>query len=147
MIRSPEPSSLLRRSLQANAWFSGVSGLLFLLATQPIATFLGLENLWMIRVLGPGLLFYALWLGFISRRSTLDFREVWSAIALDGSWVISSAILLVGELLPLTRSGMWAIGIVADMVACLAVLQMYALFKFRSALSLGPSTTTAHHCQ
>ncbi|ALA56880.1 hypothetical protein [Nitrospira moscoviensis] len=146
MITSTDPASLLRHSLRANAWFSGLSGLLFLLAAHPVATFLGLDAPWMVRALGPGLLVYALWLGFISRRSTPDCREVWSAIALDGVWVIGSALLLLGELLPLSTSGLWAIGIVADIVACFAVLQIYALFTFKSAVALYPSTAEVHHC-
>jgi hypothetical protein len=147
MIIGTDPASLLRLSLRANAWFSGLSGLLYLLAADPITEFLGLNMPpWMVRTLGPGLLVYAIWLGLISRRSTLDSREVWSAIVLDATWVIGSAILLLGEFLPFTRSGLWAVVIVADIVACFTILQMYALFRYRSASALYPRTTIVHQC-
>lgn len=54
-----DPSTLLRRALRANAWFSILSGLAFLIGADPIATFIDLDVPWMIRALGPGLLIYA----------------------------------------------------------------------------------------
>ena len=143
MMPLNEPSILLRRSLQANAWFSGISGCGVLIGAESIGTFLGLDTPWVIRTIGSGLLFYALWLGLIGGRSTLDCREVWTAVALDGAWVVGSASLLLWDVLPLTPSGKWALGIVGDIVAFFAVLQTYALLTFTSAMALYSSTATA----
>lgn len=147
MIAGPQPASLLRYSLRANACFSFLSGLAFLFAATPITVSLGLDTPWMVQTLGPGLLLYAFWLGLISRRSLLNDREVWSAITLDGAWVIGSAILLLGGFLPFTKSGLWAVCILADIVAGFAVLQMYALFRYKSALALHPLTGKARYCR
>jgi len=128
-----DPSLLLRRSLQGNAWFSGLSGLLFLFAAKPLASVLGLGAPWIIRTLGLGLLLYALWLLVTARRPSLDRREVWGAIGLDTAWVLGSALLLIANPIPLTLPGKWAVGIVADMVAMFALLQFYGLYRYQVA--------------
>jgi len=147
MRATHDPSIFLRYSLRANAWFSGLSGLVFLFAAEPLATFLGLDTPWIIRLLGLGLLGYAFWLHLIVSRPTLDCREVWSAIALDGAWVISSAVLLISDLLPLTIAGRWAMGITTDLVALFAVLQMVGLFKYEAALALFHPAGAEKRCQ
>ncbi len=131
-----DPSILLIRSLQANAWFSGLSGLLFLVAGGPIASFLGIEVPWVISSLGLGLIVYAFWLVTIARRPTPDRREVWSAIGLDAAWVLGSALLLITAPTLLTLAGKWAVGIVADLVAVFAVLQFYGLIRLQRASSV-----------
>lgn len=124
-----DPARLLRAALRGNALFSGLSGILFLAAAQPIASFLGMEMPWVIRALGAGLLIYAIWLLECARRSVLDRREAWAAIALDSAWVVGSALLLIADPLSLTLSGKWAVGIVADLVATFALLQFYGLYQ------------------
>ena len=127
------PFTLLRRSLQGNAWFSSLSGLLFIVASEPIASFLGIAVPWVISLLGLGLILYAVWLLMIARRPRLDQREVWIAIGLDAAWVLSSALLLIADLASLTLAGKWAVGIVADLVAIFAVLQCYGLTRLQQA--------------
>jgi len=142
-----DPARWLRRSLQGNAWFSGLSGLLFLVAGRPIASGLGIEAPWVIRTLGLGLLLYALWLLLCARRPVPDRREVWAAIALDTVWVLGSALLLIANPIPLTLAGKWAVGIVADLVATFAALQMYGLFKYEAASAPFPQGATSKHCR
>ncbi len=119
----------LRTSLRGNALFSGLSGMLFLVAAQPIAMFLGIGQTWMLRAIGPGLILYAFWLVMIARRPTPDRREVWAAIGLDTAWVIGSAVWLIAGPIPLTLAGKWTVGIVADIVATFALLQFYGLCR------------------
>jgi len=141
-----DPSLLLRRSLQGNAWFSGLSGLLFLVAGRPIASFLGIEAPWVIRTLGLGLLLYALWLLLCAYRPVPDRREIWAAIGLDTVWVIGSALLLIAGPIPLTLAGKWAVGIVADLVATFAALQMYGLFKYEAMFGSFHPATVKRRC-
>lgn len=124
-----DSSTLLRHSLQGNAVFSCLSGVLFLVAAGPIASFLGMEVPWLIRMLGLSLSLYAVWLLIIARRPTLDRREVWIVIGLDATWVLGSALLLIADLAPLTLAGKWTVGIVADLVAAFALLQFYGLTR------------------
>ncbi len=128
-----DPSRWLRISLRSNAVFSGLSGLVLLIAAGPIAEFLGVETPWIIRGLGPGLLVFAVWLSVVASRPSPDRREVWSAIALDGAWVFGSALLLIADSIPLTLAGKWAVGIVADLVAAFALLQFYGLTRLQQA--------------
>lgn len=121
------PARWLRRSLQSNAWFSGLSGLLFLVGASPIALFLGITESWILRTLGLGLILYAIWLMRAALRPTPDRREAWVAIGLDAAWVLSSALLLIAPPIPLTLRGKWAVGIVADVVAMFALLQLYGI--------------------
>jgi hypothetical protein len=117
----------LRMALRGNAMFSGFSGLLFLVAGQPVADVLGFDMPWPIRIVGIGLVVFALWLLVAARRPIVDRREVWTAIWLDVAWVAGSALLLITNPLPLTTQGQWAVGIVADIVGCFALLQWYGL--------------------
>ncbi|MEW6543100.1 MAG: hypothetical protein AB1411_05765 [Nitrospirota bacterium] len=132
MTLLPSPTTLLRLALRCNAWFSGLSGLLFLLAARPIAALLGIETPWIVTTLGLGLLLYALWLALTVRRPAPDRREVLVAIGLDAAWVLGSALLLIAAPIPLTQAGKWAVGIAADIVATFAVLQAYGLLKFEA---------------
>ncbi|MEW6248684.1 MAG: hypothetical protein AB1555_18520 [Nitrospirota bacterium] len=138
-----DPARWLRMSLRSNAAFSGMSGLVLLIAAGPIAAFLGVEAPWIIRGLGPGLLVFAVWLSVVASRPSPDRREVWSAIGLDGAWVIGSAALLLWDLWPLTAPGKWAVGITADLVATFAVLQMVGLFKYEAAHAMFPPVETS----
>lgn len=121
------PTRLLRWSLQGNAWFSGLSGLLFLRGAESIAMFLGISAFWIIRALGLGLILYALWLLMTVRRPTLNRREVMTTIGLDTAWVFCSALRLIANPLSLSIAGKWAVVIVADIVAIFAALQFYGL--------------------
>jgi hypothetical protein len=46
---------------------------------------------------------------------------------LDALWVSGSVIILFTDLVPLTTVGYWAVAIVADIVAVLAILQYIGL--------------------
>ena len=127
MMATPERARLLRLTLQANAWFSGLSGLLFVFAAMPISSFLGVGPPWTLAALGVGLVFYALWLVACVLGGPIESRCVRIAIALDAAWVIGSGVILATNVLPLTLPGKWAVGIVADLVATFAALQFYGL--------------------
>jgi len=62
----------------------------------------------------------------VSRNSRAS-RLALAFVAMDGLWVVGSAILLAGGWVPLTAAGRWAILIVAAIVALFAVLQYYGL--------------------
>jgi hypothetical protein len=113
---------LLRRTLRANAIFSGGSGLFLLLAAQPVAGFLGWPEAPALRILGLVLMLYGVELAFISRLAPIDRRLAWAAVVLDVLWVLGSVLLLLSNQ-PFTAAGKWAVVLVADVVALFAVLQ------------------------
>ena len=127
MMAAPERARLLRLTLQANAWFSGLSGLLFVFAVVPIASFLGVGPPWTLAALGVGLVFYRLWLVACVQGAVIHRGCVRRVIGLDAAWVIGSGVILAENVLPLTLPGKWAVGIVADIVATFVLFQLYGL--------------------
>jgi hypothetical protein len=118
---------LLRRTLQANGFFSGLSGILLIADAGPLASFLGLASALPLVVIGAVLLLHAAILLVKANREPVDPRLAWYAIIGDVAWVIGSVEILVTGWLPLTPAGWWAVAIVADIVAVFAILQFYEL--------------------
>jgi hypothetical protein len=122
---------LLRRAMQANGGFSGISGLVSLLAANGLAAFTGIPEATVFRVLGVLLLLYAVDLFWITSREKIHPGFGITAVILDIAWVISSAILLTSNLVPLTTAGKWTILLLAEVVSIFALVQGYAIWKIR----------------
>ncbi len=123
-ISQPTKANMLRRTLQTDATFSGLSGLLFILGAKPLVSFLGVGMPLILAVIGVNLLFYALILLYTASRENIDPRQVWVLIGLDMAWVLGSALIWLTGWPSFTTGGMWAMVIVADVVL------LFALFKF-----------------
>jgi hypothetical protein len=122
---------LLRRAMRANAGFSGISGLVSLLGATVLATFTGIPLVTVFRVLGVVLILYALDLFWITSREKINVGFGITAVILDIAWVIASAILLLGDFIPLTIAGKWVILLLAEVVSIFAFVQGYAVWKIR----------------
>lgn len=122
---------LLRLALGGNAAFSTLSAVIFLVASQPIASFLGLLPGKQVVVLGIQLGVFAAWLAWLSTRPAIPRWQVWLIIALDALWVAGSFQLVLASPPGLTVGGKWAIGMVADVVALLALLQFLGLRRLK----------------
>lgn len=120
-------STLLRRTLQANGIFSGLSGIAFIADAGPLASFLGLTSALPLLVIGAVLLLHAAILLVKANQEPIDPRLAWYAIIGDVAWVIASVEILLTGWLPLTTAGWWAVAIVADIVAVFAIVQFYGL--------------------
>jgi hypothetical protein len=127
----PDASLFLRRSLMANAVFSGFSGLVFVLAAGPIARSIGLDDPITLVVVGASLLLYGLGLAHNARRPVVNLIETRVAIALDGLWVVGSAVLVLAGLLNAT--GNWGAVILADFVLAFAICQFIGLRRVERA--------------
>lgn len=114
---------LLRSAMRANAIFSGVSGVVALLFSSPLAALTGIQPPVVFMVLGVTLIGYALVLFWVTSRPELDMRAGWTAVMLDVVWVVGSLVLLLGNLLALTTAGKWIIAILADVVLVFAIVQ------------------------
>src|SRR5215471_5906805 len=106
-------SRLLRRTLQGNAIFCGVSGAAFIVGAGPITTFLGLSNPIILLVLGIILLLTALSLFLAAAPRSIDYRTGLFYAIIDSAWVVGSVILLLSSWIPFTIEGKWAVGIVS----------------------------------
>lgn len=120
-------ANLLRRALQANGIFSGLSGVVFTLAPGPIAAFLGLNAPLILMGLGVMLILYAVSLLWAANQKPINRRLAIIAIDLDVAWVVTSYIILFTNWLPLTNPGWWAVATVADIVAIFAIVQYVGL--------------------
>lgn len=125
-VQSADQSRFLRRALQADAIFSGLSGALALVDAAPIAALLGFATPAATRVvmaIGVGLLLWAALAFWISTRPQPSRGLVFTIIEGNLLWVLATIILLVSGWLPFSTTGNWAIAIVADVVGLLALLQ------------------------
>lgn len=118
-------SSAIRSILYGNAVFSGISGLLFIFASQPIARFLGVDTPLAFLLLGIGLVGYAALLYINASRTEISRSFVLFAVVADSVWVLLSIILLLTDWVPFSMAGKWAVGIVAVIVDVFATLQFF----------------------
>lgn len=122
----------LQRALLGNTTFSGISGLVMVLAAGALSQFLGLGNPLILVIVGAILLLYMPILVWLSNQSPVPAHFAWEVIALDVVWVIGSLVLIFTDLVPLTSSGKWAITLTADIVFVFGVLQYVGLRRQQS---------------
>jgi hypothetical protein len=122
---------LLRRAMRANGGFSGISGLVCLLAADALVSFTGIPETFVFRILGVILLIFAADLFWVTSREKVNIWFGITAVILDIAWVIGSVILLMSNFLPLTIAGKWSILLLAEAVSIFALVQGYAVWKIR----------------
>lgn len=129
-------SRLLRRALLANATFSTLTGGAALLASAPIAGWMGLADPRWLVALGPGLLVFAASLVFTATRPEVDERQALMFSLGDMGWVLGSAALLV--LLPdaFNTMGTMLVVDVALVVGLLGAAQLLGLSRLRAGRQL-----------
>ena len=120
-------TTLLVRALAANAGFSGLSGLVLVAAADPVAAWIGIEEVGWLRAVGVGLLLFAAGLVRLVRDEGRSRTGVLSVIAADAGWVVGSAVLLLAFPGLLSPAGEWAVAAVAVVVAGLACAQFLGL--------------------
>lgn len=125
---------LLRRAFIANWLFSIGSGILFVLAAAPIATFMGVGQPLVITLLGFGIILFGAVVLRESRRSTLSASTGYTIFALDALWVVGSIVLLVTDAFSLTTGARWAILIISDIVLVLAILEFLGARQISASL-------------
>lgn len=134
MNKSTRSTTILRRALTANAVFSGICGVLCVLASASIAQLMGIAQA-EIFFLGVNLeVFSALLIVLATRK---DFSHGWiralvmAVIAMDVLWVAGSAVLLLAPAAILTTAGRWIVFAVAVVVADVAFFQTRGFLGLR----------------
>jgi hypothetical protein len=122
-LPAADRSTLLRRTLRTNAVFTLLTGVLLTIDAGPIAAFIGLPAPWVLVAVGVLCLGYAALLFLAARRTPIVRGHGLAFVVADAAWVVASAVVLLGGLAPLTTAGVWAVLIVADIVAVFAALQ------------------------
>ena len=119
-------SPLLRRALQADALASGAVGLLLALAAGPLEELLGLPRALLLGA-GIGMLPFALVLGWMVNRATVQRGWIWAVLTINVVWVVDSLSLLAfGWVEPTLLGKVFVIG-QAVAVCVLAELEFFGL--------------------
>jgi hypothetical protein len=126
-----DKNSMLHVAMRSNAVFCDISGLVMIIFSKPLATFLGVTNPAILVGIGIALFAWALMLFWGSTQTQVPKWLAWLAIDGDLGWVIGSAIILVLPALTFSSPGKWTIAIIADIVLVFAIWQFYALRKIK----------------
>ena len=119
-------SPLLRRALQADARASGAMGMLLALAAGPLEELLGLPRALLLGA-GIGLLPFALALGWLANRATVQRGWIWAVLAINAVWTVDSlSLLALGWVEPTLLGKVFVIS-QAVAVAVLAELEFFGL--------------------
>ncbi len=139
MSNHPE-ASVLRRALQANFAFSGLSAVILLIWADEISDLFGLEMQWPFIGIGISLLFFAGMLCLIFSRPAINPTLAAVVILLDLLWIAGSLVLLLAAPNAISGTGRQLVVIVASIVALFALLQFYGLRRLKAAAArAGPA--------
>ena len=125
-------STFLRRSLQGNALFSLIFGLLFVAASGTMAGFLGpnIPSI-IVRLVGLGLLPFGYMVYRMAGQVDSAPQQARTITIMDISWVIGSFLLLWLGWSLFSVAGRWFIGLQAEAVATFALLQIIGLRRLK----------------
>ncbi|MEO0725783.1 MAG: hypothetical protein AAFZ63_14675 [Bacteroidota bacterium] len=113
----------LRRAILANAAFSTFCGLALTAVPAWIAQHMGISTPLILRLIGIGLLIFVVSLVYTATRPEISRQQVQVIIAQDLLWVMGSIVLLIIRPFGLSTVGLWAVDVVAIMVAVFAYWQ------------------------
>ena len=131
----------IQQWLFANAMFSILCAIDMLLFSELIAGWMQVSPAWSLQVLGVGLLMFAAYLVWLSRREHISKATGLQIIVCDALWVLGSIVLMVWNPWQFSMIGLAMVAGVAAVVGVFAVGQTRSLKRYCDAL---PSSTTAH---
>lgn len=118
---------IVRRTLGANAAFSSTSGLSLLLLAGSLAPLLGVRPSWILQLIGGGLVFFALGVAAVARRSPIRRAWVVTISMMDLGWVLGTVGLALSWPEVMSRAGWIAAALVALIVMLFATRQLYGM--------------------
>ena len=128
----PSNSNFLRNAFRANGAFSGLSGLVMLVADGMVAVVLdAYDALGAIRFVGLNLVVFSAFLFWLASRERIATALTWAVIGADLVWVLGSWLAIGAGMT--SGGGTWAVAIVADIVLVFAILQWFGLWKMERA--------------
>jgi hypothetical protein len=128
------PSLFLRRAIQADAVFSGVSALLLTFAGGALAPWLNLPEA-LLRETGLFLIAYAALVGWLGTRQSMPKPLVVIVISGNAAWTLASIALLFSGAVTPNLLGEAFVAIQAIAVGALAELQYIGLRRSGEALA------------
>jgi len=141
-IENPPRSGILRAALSANAMFSAASGILMLLQPNLVASWLGIDALWLLQCIGAGLLLFAADLVHQATRARMaSWRALLSSLA-DFGWVGGTVLLLLGFPSIFSPQGTIISLSVAALVLLFGILQLTGIHRLHRT----PDGRLLRHC-
>ena len=125
-------SSMLKSALTGNVIFSTITGLLMIFDTVWLSPWMGIENPYILPIIGLGVLAWAYTIFRQIRKDNLTRSFARLIIAGDLVWVLASVVLLLGNFVDFTVGGKWLIAIAADLVLGFAVWQFFGLRRLEN---------------
>jgi len=129
------PSAFLRRAIQADAIFSGVSAVLLTFGAGDIAPLLNLPEA-LLRESGLFLIAYTTLVGWLGTRQTMPKALVAIVIAGNAAWTLASITLLFSDAVTPNLLGEAAVAMQAIVVGVLAELQYIGLRRSGGTLAV-----------
>lgn len=129
------PSSFLRRAIQADAVFSGISAVLLTFGAGELATLLSLPEA-LLRESGLFLIAYAALVGWLGTRQSMPKALVAIVIGGNAAWTLASIALLFSGAVTPNLLGEAAITMQAIVVGALAELQYIGLRRSGGTLAV-----------
>jgi hypothetical protein len=129
------PSAFLRRAIQADAIFSGVSAVLLTFGAGDIAPLLNLPEA-LLRESGLFLIAYTALVGWLGTRQTMPKALVAIVIAGNAAWTLASIALLFSDAVMPNLLGEAAVAMQAIVVGVLAELQYIGLRRSGETLAV-----------
>jgi hypothetical protein len=124
--------TFLRRALQSNALFSLLTGLAFIVASGPLARFLGANSpSAVVFAVGVSLLPFGYGVYRVAAQPQIVPRQAGIITIMDITWVIGSYLLLALAWDAFSVAGRWFVGLQAEAVFTFAVLQFIGLRRLR----------------
>lgn len=114
----------LSRLLVSNGTFCFTSGIIFSVASKPLAEFLNAAPLFM-SILGIALIAYGAFIIYMATRSSISRGFTLFTVIADSAWVLLSILLLVLPIFQFNTDAKWAIGITAICVDAYATTQFF----------------------
>lgn len=124
-------SNPVRRSVQADGLFCAICGVVFTLDAESLRLFVGLDSSAPVFILGAILLVYGITLFYLATYKSMEHELAVTATILNVIWVIASTVLLAADPFHFTTAGKWALLILSDVVALLAVWEFLAVRRMR----------------
>jgi hypothetical protein len=120
------PSTILRRSLLADAILTSIAGIVLVLAARPLGVFLNLEPA-MLEI--AGLIFFPVgaFAGWLGTRPRVHRSLVIVVIVLNALWAVDSVLLLLTRWVETTPMGEFFVIGQAVIVAIIAELELIGL--------------------
>lgn len=134
----PDPATLLRRALRANAAFSAISGAALIALPGFWAAIYGLPAPALCAVLGAALVAFAAVVAWISLDVPARHRIAGLVSVADGLWVLATPIVMITAQRAITPFGHALLVTVAAVVAVLGLLQWQGLRGLASASQTRP---------